>query len=197
MTQPMHRQVGSARATAHVRTSSGFGLIEWVVTIAIVAILAAIALPSYRQTIQNNRTATEADDFISAINVARGEATTRSRPVTLCPSANGTACNGDSNWSTNQWIVFTDYGVRGTVDDTDTVLRVWKAVNPQDVLVSNPAIQWISFDRAGSASTDNAAVTASATFTLRPQSCAANARVQRTITLTLLGRVSLTSGSCS
>lgn len=178
--------------------SAGFGLVELMVTVAIVAILTAIALPSYRQSIQNNRTDGEANNFVSAINIARGEATTRSRPVTLCPSADGASCTGDTDWTTHRWIAFTDYGVKGTVDGTDLVLRVWPAINAQDALTANPVVKWVSFDRAGNTSVDNATVTAAApaTFTLKPLSCAANAKVQRTITLTLLGRASLVSDVC-
>lgn len=181
-------------------TQSGFGLIELMITVAILAILTAIALPSYRQTIQNNRTTTEASDFVTAIDVARGEATSRTRPVTLCPSANGTSCTGATNWgSPNRWIVFTDYGVRGTVNAPgDVVLRVWNSISDQDALTisSANAVKWVSFDRSGIASTDVAAAT-SVDFKFRPTSCSATARVQRTVTIQTRGRASVDTTLCN
>lgn len=179
------------------------------ITIAIVAILAALAMPSYRQTIQSNRTVTDANEFVTAFNLARGEAMTRSRPVTLCPSANGTSCVGAASWAVNRWIVFTDYGVRGQVNPaTDTVLRVWDPINKDNTLEaveSAKAVQWISFDRSGMATTDNSVVnTGTATlppqtvFKLRPRTCASSTtKLQRTITLELRGRASVTNDPCS
>ena len=184
-------------------------MIELLITIAIVAILAALAMPSYRQTIQSNRTTTEANEFLTAINVARGEAMTRSRPVTLCPSEDGTNCSDSTDWAANRWIVFTDYGTRGQVDATsDTVLRAWDAISPQDSFAASSdaaAIKWISFDRSGSAITDNGSVNAGtedetprATFKLRPRSCASNSgQVQRIVTIELRGRASIVNEHCS
>jgi len=71
---------------------SGFGLVELIVTIAIVAVLAALALPSYQQTIKNNRSATEAN----AVSTGHaGETPFSSGPIArhvgVLPSGDGTS----------------------------------------------------------------------------------------------------------
>src|SRR5262245_11096230 len=104
------------RAFASRASAPGFGLIELVIVIAIVAILTVIALPSYSRIMTRNRVVTDTNNFVAAINLARNEAVARGRPVTVCASANGTSCDGTgaTDWSAG-YIVFTDFDPVGAV----------------------------------------------------------------------------------
>lgn len=184
----------------HVRRHppTGFGLIELMITIAIVAILTAIALPSYQQSIKSNRVTTDANDFISAVNIARNEAISKGRPVSVCASANGTSCDSviAADWS-NGWMVFTDYSTSGVVDAGagDTVVRIWGKVNTNDTVTSG-GVGYIKFDRSGSAKIGDGGAL-SATFNVTPAQCQANE--QRVISVTKLGRAAATTntGTCT
>lgn len=74
--------------------AAGFTIVELMFTIFIAAILFAVAVPSFRQMLANNRLATQTNDMIGAVNAARSEAITRNANVSLCRAADetSTAC---------------------------------------------------------------------------------------------------------
>ncbi|MBS0590849.1 MAG: GspH/FimT family pseudopilin [Proteobacteria bacterium] len=166
-----------------VRAERGFTLLELIVTIAIAAILLGIALPSFRGPLDNNRVAGKASELAGALSVARAEALSRGRTVSVCASADGTSCSASTAWGAG-WIVFVDGSVIGKVDGTDVVLRVSPAIDAKDAL--NASVSAVSFSAQGMAG--------ATTFTLKPQSCSANQR--RDIVVAATGKVSLRQVAC-
>lgn len=81
------------------RVMRGFGLVEAMVTIVIVAILISIAVPSYQHMIQNGRTRTIAESFRAGVNLARAEAMRRNGPVSfMVVSGSCTASTTGTSW---------------------------------------------------------------------------------------------------
>lgn len=75
-------------ATAH---GQGFTLIELMITIAVAAVLLAIAIPNFRDLILRNELTTVTNDWVAAVNLARSEAVRRGVPVVVCgEGGNGT-----------------------------------------------------------------------------------------------------------
>lgn len=105
----------------------GFTIAELIIVVIIAAVLAAIAAPNMSEFVKNNSRATRINTMVTALNFARGQAVTRNARVSMCKSAGGANCDavGTGDFATG-WMVFTDGGARGTVDGTDTVLRVFQ-----------------------------------------------------------------------
>lgn len=162
---------------------SGFTLIEVVVFVAMLAILMSVAAPSFVTAIASNRTSSYANDFVSAVNYARGEAVARRAAVTMCTSANGTSCRLSNDTDKNNW----QKGWIVTVLADDTVLLVGSAFAAQ-VTLSGTAL--ISFDASGALSASGVQ-----SFNLVNQKCINNGN--RRVDVSPTGRVSINSVSCS
>lgn len=105
--------------------ASGFTLIELMVAVSIFAILLAVAVPSYRTFILNNRRAAAANEFIATLNFARTTAVTMRVPVSVCrtttPGAAIPVCGttGTGTGWEDGWIAFVDLDADGILEDTD------------------------------------------------------------------------------
>lgn len=101
----------------------GFTLIELMVTVAIIAVLAMVAAPSFNEAILSNKLASFSNSFVASTQLARSEAIKRNSTVRICRSGNGTSCATDGTWQQG-WIVFHDADSDGSVDAGETVIQV-------------------------------------------------------------------------
>jgi type IV fimbrial biogenesis protein FimT len=91
----------------------GFTVVELMVTVAVVAVLAAIALPNFRDFIRRNNVSTQTSNLFGDLQLARSQAISRRGVVALCPRAltatpGDTTCASSTAVFDNGWLVYTN-----------------------------------------------------------------------------------------
>ena len=153
------------------RQFQGFTLIELLVTVALIGILAMIAVPSFRDSIQKSRADTEVSDLQRAFNYARLEAMTRGVSVSVQPAAANAA------WTTSLNVVTTS---------DNSVLRVVPAMSDGAALDIPNTTSLITFNNLGGLISPSSAMTV--TYTRGTNT--------RTLAVCLNGRIVL-NGACN
>jgi len=107
------------------RAHFGFTLIELLITLGMMAILIMIAAPSMERAIQTSSVKGHHRDFQAALAFSRGEALTRAKPISMCPSDDGVSCDTTNNEWSNGWLIFAEDGaIDGVFTGDDELLRV-------------------------------------------------------------------------
>lgn len=92
-------------------------MVELAVTVSVVAILAAVALPSMRVFVQNSRASTQSNSFLTSLNMARSEALKRQGLAAVRSTGAGAAGNEFGGG----WMVMADANGNGTFEDDETI----------------------------------------------------------------------------
>ena len=98
-------------------TSSGFTLIELMVTIAVLAIIVSIAAPSISTQLANQRVKSTANTFTSALKEAKVESIIRRQPLTISFDNTGKVINIQhiASGNVNSTIASYKYDTKSTV----------------------------------------------------------------------------------
>lgn len=180
------------------RPTHGFTLVELMVTLAVIAVLASIALPSFQGTIRLNRVSTENNEFIAALNLARSEAIKNRAIGELCASADGVNCGAD--WSLG-WMVWADLNRDGNVDAPAEVVRFERG-NPQVTVIANipgiaPGTSAVRYNGRGQPQLPAGTVFPANVVTMHPLVCATGADHLRNIQIARTGQIRTAVGVCS
>ncbi len=106
-------------------TVLGFTLVELMVTIALMAMVLTLAIPSYKETVRNAILTSRMNEFVATLNYARSEAVKRSMNVTVATA------DGSANWEHGWRVFYTD------TNGVNQILRVHESLTANYTLHNN------------------------------------------------------------
>lgn len=178
---PGARFSGCALANGARKSSpGGFTLIELLIVVAIGAILATIAVPSLRDTLNTMRQNSALGLIVGDLNQARGEAIKRNARVLMCVrNVAGTQCGSGTNWQAG-WVICG----AGLVADQCSDFNPMTVRPPLDpALTLNASAVAIRFNANSSQGADGSAATLTVSGT-------GSSPTARTVTIANTGNIS-------
>jgi type IV fimbrial biogenesis protein FimT len=171
--------------------TSGFTLIEMLVTVVILSIVLAVAVPSFYSMIQNNRSVTTTNNLIFGLKLARSEAIKRGVSVSVCPTANSnfTACGTD--W-TQGWFVFVNPDENSIFANNanEVLIRSEQLTGTNYQITPSPNVNLLTYKSSGFV----AAGTGNVTFAIYSQGCKTDHA--RSLNISTTGRTSVINTNC-
>ncbi len=137
--------------------SSGYTLMELMVTVAIAGILLSAAIPSFTSIISSNRLTAYANELVTALNLARSEAVKRGGSVTIRKVDTNSCTKTGSNWK-DGWDVFTDVDGNGNCDTGDVLIRTYAPLKSFFTLQGNNFSNFIRYTSSGQSNTNGSFV---------------------------------------
>lgn len=188
---PHHR---ARTATQMQRQVTGFTAIELMVVIAILAVLLALAGPSFGPLIDQWRTNQAVNNMTSTFYTARSEAIKRGGKISVRKIANNTdGCTlapNNQEWSCG-WIIFVDLNDDQILNGGEEILHTFQMPKNVDVMnLENTAS--FHLDRWGRANSFGAA-----SFAITPRSTGAASPAATAVCISAGGRIRTVKESVS
>ena len=113
--------------------AEGVTLVELMITLAVLAVVLTIGIPAFGEFLQNNRMSAAANDVLSSLHLARGEALKRQVAVVVCASSNAETlnptCDGGAGFDQG-WVIFADPNDNAQVDGGEVVIAASGPLHP-------------------------------------------------------------------
>ncbi len=169
------------------RYMRGLTFVELMATLLIVSVLAAIALPSFNNMLQGNRSLTQSELLLKSLNYARGEALRRNAEVRI------TSLSGTQDWGAQGWRVWVDTNKDNAFTNADQELQTQPALVGGATLIA-PGIPELIF--AGNGFLQKQAGYTFATALIFNFSVSGHCEQGRNITVMYAGRTIIEPAAC-
>ena len=100
----------------------GFTLPELAITLAVLSLVLALALPGFNRALESVRVDGGFHAITASFATARIAAVSQRKAVAVCPSRDGRECRKDLVWE-DGWIVFLDRSRKGTPSSAKDIVR--------------------------------------------------------------------------
>jgi type IV fimbrial biogenesis protein FimT len=166
----------SARMPEVMKKPCGYGLVELLIALTILAITASIAIPTLEQLLENQRKTQTLNQMIGALGYTRSAAVFSRMNTSLC--AGQADCSGSPAWA-QRLIIFHDINANGRREPDEFMLR-------EETLSDGYNWYWASFRKLSHITfeADGTSRAANGTLTL----CKAG-QPKRQIVINLAGRI--------
>ena len=128
-----------------VKEKTGTAVSGWLM----VAVLLAVAVPSFQATLASSRLSAASNTFLASLYLARSEAVKRNGRAVLCKSPDGANCTTSGHWDQG-WIVFHDADNDAALDaGEDMILRVEALAVGLSMRGNGPVANYVSYSPTG------------------------------------------------
>ena len=131
----------------------GFTLVELMITMALLAILATVAIPSFQNSIYRKHSETAGYEMASLVRLARSEALVRASEVRICDQIRfniDTKCpDSGNNWNANVVVAAQKRGVTPIEWEVIATGQVFSSIDTTAGTSSQPIASSIAFDLQG------------------------------------------------
>lgn len=128
--------------------ATGSSLVELLLTLGLLGVLIAAALPSFSGLIARERVVVGANRLIALLHAARERAIVRHVQTVVCPSADGVECRSDGDWSRG-WIAFEDHDEDRAHDAGEAVFRAERDGDARLAIQSSVARPSVTYQSSG------------------------------------------------
>ncbi|WP_426287160.1 GspH/FimT family pseudopilin [Luteibacter sp. E-22] len=135
-----------------IRKSRGFTILELMVTLTVLAVLMAIAVPSFRGTMRRARMSNAVNTMVGDVQFSRSEAATRRQFVSICRSVDGKTCALDgADYDVGYLMYAYDASVDGPNQVYDAAKHTLLRTTPitADVSIQATDANVVTFGQAG------------------------------------------------
>ena len=136
------------------KRDKGVYVLDLIIVLAVAAILLCTIVPSYSYMVDKNDINSLANRLYISLSDARIEALRRRSPIRVCPSANGSSCRDDGNWS-DGWLIFEDQNATNAPGSSEIIGFIYELGGNVDIRVSTSLSGFVQFEPTGDAVGNN------------------------------------------